>query len=309
MSFYHLFSSVSTLLITYLIASTAVVAEPHPFLGPIYPPPINLLAEKLIQNTVANLSSSLIHVLRNGQSPWGNVSANTSSMSMHVASARDNRTLLDFNFASPALNKTGTQDVTADSVYRVGSVSKLFTVYALLLNAGGFEKWDDPVTTYVPELRWNAATSRDDDPVTRVAWSNVTVGALAAQLSGIGRDCTLTSSRYTLEFTNMSRSGFEQITWETSPAKTSPWSKWGYLLCHQKTSRPAEVMILFRLVPDKVCVYSDITLGIRRTHQVRILPRIQQTPSRLCTRNDPHLLEFCLSHSRIRPGSHHWVLL
>ncbi|KAL1964886.1 hypothetical protein VTN77DRAFT_6239 [Rasamsonia byssochlamydoides] len=175
------------LCLTWLMVVGFSTAEPYPLLGPIYPAPINLPAEAAIQSAAANLSKELNLALTLGQSPLGNITANSTSLSVFIVSAADDRTLFDFNFGSPDLNTTGTTNVTADLVYRIGSISKLFTVYALLLNAGGFERWDDPVTKYIPELR-SAAADFHDNPVDRVDWDSVTLGALASQLSGIGRD-------------------------------------------------------------------------------------------------------------------------
>lgn len=77
--------------------------------------------------------------------------------------------------------------MTNTSLYRIGSISKLFTVYTLLVNYG-WEHWDDNITKYLPELQ-GAANLDDDTSVAHADWSKITVGGLASQLSGIGRDC------------------------------------------------------------------------------------------------------------------------
>lgn len=75
-----------------------------------------------------------------------------------------------------------------DTLYRIGSVSKLLSVYAILVKAG-MEIFDHPVTRYLPELAGNAGS----DPLERISWEEVTVGALASQLAGTGgmRECCL----------------------------------------------------------------------------------------------------------------------
>jgi CubicO group peptidase (beta-lactamase class C family) len=71
---------------------------------------------------------------------------------------------------------------------RLGSVSKAFTVLALLLSKDLIH-WDDPITKYGPKL----------DKV----YENVTVGALAGQTSGLGRYvCFTISSIQTYEDTS-----------------------------------------------------------------------------------------------------------
>ena len=77
--------------------------------------------------------------------------------------------------------------IDSDTVYRLGSLTKIFTVYTWLAQDGDV-KWNEPITKYVPELA-QAADKAKDDPVGNVAWDEVTVGSLAGQLSGAGRDC------------------------------------------------------------------------------------------------------------------------
>jgi CubicO group peptidase (beta-lactamase class C family) len=80
----------------------------------------------------------------------------------------------------------GVKNVDSHSQYRIGSISKLFTVYTFLIEAGDV-KFNDPITKYVPELA--AAARHEQNAVDSVDWESVTVGNLASQMSGIGRDC------------------------------------------------------------------------------------------------------------------------
>jgi hypothetical protein len=87
-------------------------------------------------------------------------------------------------------NTTGVKQVDGDTVYRLGSVSKVFTVLAFLAEVGDVQ-WNQPITKYVPELAKQSgrATSTDFDEVRETAWDDITLGALASQVSGVGRDC------------------------------------------------------------------------------------------------------------------------
>ena len=88
------------------------------------------------------------------------------------------------------LNSTaGVRKAGRDAVYRLGSLTKIFTVYTwLALDGDG--KFNDPITKYVPELAAAAGRHGErDDPVRYVSWEDVTVGALASQMGGIIRDC------------------------------------------------------------------------------------------------------------------------
>lgn len=73
-----------------------------------------------------------------------------------------------------------------NSVYRIGTLSQMFTVYAFLI-AAGEEHWDESVTKWVPELA-NASEILNDQSK-YVDWNAVTLGDLAGHLSGIARDC------------------------------------------------------------------------------------------------------------------------
>ena len=70
-----------------------------------------------------------------------------------------------------------------NTIYRVGSVTKLITAYALLVKNGMLD-FHEPVLKYLPELGSTKANEVD-----KTAWDDVTVGALASHLSGIMRDC------------------------------------------------------------------------------------------------------------------------
>ncbi len=60
--------------------------------------------------------------------------------------------IFDFQFTGLVLNTDEGTKASGDSIFRIGSISKLLTVYAHLLN-GGLSLWENPVTDYVPELR------------------------------------------------------------------------------------------------------------------------------------------------------------
>ncbi|KAH8599288.1 beta-lactamase/transpeptidase-like protein [Bisporella sp. PMI_857] len=74
-------------------------------------------------------------------------------------------------------------DVSGDTAFRVASISKTFTVYAVLLeNEIGLE---DPITKYIPEL---VEGGHIHEAFLEVQWDQITIRSLASQLSGIRRE-------------------------------------------------------------------------------------------------------------------------
>ncbi|OJD25891.1 hypothetical protein ACJ73_02742 [Blastomyces percursus] len=122
----------------------------------------------------------------------GVIDSSVSSFAIDVYSTVTNKSVYSYfhQATDPALNETfpagGIDDGTA---IRVGSVSKLFTVYAIVAHAGGMGVLDHPVTRYLPELANNESPKYDDDdgPLKRIAWEYMTVGALASHMGGIGQ--------------------------------------------------------------------------------------------------------------------------
>ena len=73
----------------------------------------------------------------------------------------------------------GTKKLDRDSQYLIGSVSKVISD-ALLLKSG--LNLDDPIIKYIPTLNNGSSV---------IDWNNITLRALASQLSGMPPNCTL----------------------------------------------------------------------------------------------------------------------
>ncbi|KAI8186558.1 hypothetical protein KHU50_001308 [Colletotrichum sp. SAR 10_65] len=99
-----------------------------------------------------------------------------------VFSAATNKSLYSYFHAGDEGKQGLTAGVLNDqTIGRIGSVSKLFTVYAIIAKAG-IEVFSHPVTKYLPELLGNSS----GDPLKHVRWEDITVGALASQQAGSG---------------------------------------------------------------------------------------------------------------------------
>ncbi|KAJ8107543.1 hypothetical protein OPT61_g8794 [Boeremia exigua] len=113
------------------------------------------------------------------------VNASTASFVIDVYSTYTNTSLYTYTHkaTAPALNETFPPELNDETIFRVGSVSKLYTVYAILAHAKSLDVFDLPVTSFIPELEGNSAGNASN---ARIVWENVTVGALASHQAGVG---------------------------------------------------------------------------------------------------------------------------
>lgn len=181
-------------LVLYLIAipsSLAQSTKPCPLLGPDFPPPVSLINRDAIQNAKQKLTHSLQAALLNA-TIYGQFDPNATSFSLDVYSIHEKNSLFTYHFSAPALAHPaeGVATVDSNTIYRIGSVSKLLTVYTYLIQVGDVS-FNEPITNYVPELASYAAShsaALQSNEIDFVDWNSITVGALASQMAGIPRD-------------------------------------------------------------------------------------------------------------------------
>jgi hypothetical protein len=155
-----------------------------PFLGPDLPAATNLVNSPAVQNATSILKARIEDGITSGL-----LFPNQSSFSVGIFSTNTSASLFEYHFTSPILaTSNGTKKVDSNSIYRIGSISKLFTVYTFLIEDGDAH-FHEPITKYVPELLEASQQHRASDAANFVDWKSVTVGNLASQISGIGRDC------------------------------------------------------------------------------------------------------------------------
>jgi CubicO group peptidase (beta-lactamase class C family) len=142
-----------------------------PILGQVFPPPYEIASQSLWADAATKLTGKLTSA----------TFLNGSSFAVQIISRRNDQPLYEYYHTAPGhkYGSNGTKPVDSDTVFRIGSTSKLLTVYALLLQCG-FKCWEDPITKYVPELR-NTSNG--------ITYEEITLGTLASHQSGIGRDC------------------------------------------------------------------------------------------------------------------------
>ncbi|KXT15347.1 hypothetical protein AC579_10440 [Pseudocercospora musae] len=78
-----------------------------------------------------------------------------------------------------ANSSSGAYKADANSIYRVGSISKFLTVYIFLVKEG-FSTWEDLVAEYVPELAGASQNLIWADGILG-DWNQVTIGHVAGQ--------------------------------------------------------------------------------------------------------------------------------
>jgi CubicO group peptidase (beta-lactamase class C family) len=147
--------------------------------GQTYPPPRGLSEESLFQSAAQSVSDVLDQRVNAGTyKKW--------SFSVGVFSTFEDDLIYQYHHTSPRIQNSthGTRKIDADSIYRLGSISKMLTVYLWLINDGD-RKFNDPITDYLPALAEYAAESSTPTAV----WEDVTVGDLAGQMAGLVRDC------------------------------------------------------------------------------------------------------------------------
>jgi CubicO group peptidase (beta-lactamase class C family) len=173
------------------ICITTALAD---FLGPTYPAPIDLTStESLVSASWQNISSTLKEYLHGNQSTTSNSLSGIENITFSIGlfSANDPAAAesLQFHYTSAeaADAPTGVEEVDGDSIYRVASISKLFTVFAGLLELHNAD-WDRPLTDVLPELAEFARENSDEEEhIYTSQWEKITPWTLAAQIAGIAR--------------------------------------------------------------------------------------------------------------------------
>ncbi|KAF5512936.1 Beta-lactamase-like protein [Colletotrichum aenigma] len=151
-----------------LIPLAAAASYTCPPLGPVLPAARNPSAHPAVQRAVATFLASLEEEAAGFA---------TSAVSIGIKSALEDEPLLDFHHTPPRRDARGAQAVGKDTVYRLASVSKVFTVLAAL-QRDDVVRWDDRVTKL------------------EVEWDEVTVEAVAVHVSGIGADMMMDRGQY-----------------------------------------------------------------------------------------------------------------
>ena len=174
-----------------------------PLLGSIFPAPTTPATSSSILKAQSTFLHYLNTLLLTGTTPYGTLDTKTTSFSINIFSAHDNSSVFSYHYAAPDLNGSLTSGVLNDeTMYRIGSLSKLLTVYTLLAEVGD-GRLDDAVTKYVPELAATVGEINEMNELDTIKWKEITIRALGSHLSGIPRDCECSNiQKYKCLFNN-----------------------------------------------------------------------------------------------------------
>lgn len=178
---------VAAILTPLLTPILAIPTAECPLLGPMFPYDFDVLKSASMQDAIANFPKAIESLFASGA-----VNRTHTTFSIDVFSTVTNQSIYQYHHAAPGLNGTlSSGKLNDETIYRVGSVSKLYTAYAILTAHGGLDILDHPVTDYLPELKGNQGSN----PLEKIVYEDVTVGALMAHQGGTGGVRTYRFSR------------------------------------------------------------------------------------------------------------------
>ncbi|KAF2967354.1 hypothetical protein GQX73_g6229 [Xylaria multiplex] len=161
-----------------------------PLYGLGYPKPNNLLNHQGIHNAAKALDSVLGQYVDNAN----NTGSDRFSYSVEVFTANEQEPLWSHYWTAKNLatmNTTGVKEIDGNTVYRIGSLTKVFTMLTFLAEVGDL-CWNEPISKYIPEIAAMVVPGRDNShSLTSPDWGSITIGALASQVSGLMRDYSL----------------------------------------------------------------------------------------------------------------------
>lgn len=133
-------------------------------------------------------SEAIVNAVGLAENWFANMTADFegTAVSLTVKSIHENDPLLDVHHTPSKADNRSVPEVDAKTLYRVASISKLFSPLAALQVAD--INLDDPVTKYLPELLDLQKDQENVNELTTIMWDEITVGSLASHMAGFGSD-------------------------------------------------------------------------------------------------------------------------
>lgn len=174
-----------------LLISLSIAGALADFVGPNYPAPVDLTSNRsAVSAAWQNLTSTFDAYLIDGNTTTDptlvtvqQLTFSVGLFSLHDPAVKE----LQYHYTgSPIANApNGTNKVNGDSIYRVASVSKLFTALAGMISLTD-EDWSRPLSDIIPGLHDDAGRA-EQSSIYNIQWDKITPWALAAQSSGVPR--------------------------------------------------------------------------------------------------------------------------
>ena len=177
--------------ISFLMSTTQAQRElfhPCPLLGSFVPAPIIDSSSASIKAATKSVNKLLDEYIVEADGRFGPISPNTTGFSIalfagsnYIPGSDDLPFFYEYHHTASNLAAVG---LDKDSVFALGDLTQLFTVYTQLAELGD-EVWSRSIVEFLPELR-NVSTT---NAIHAVQWEDVTLGSLAGHMAGIARDC------------------------------------------------------------------------------------------------------------------------
>ncbi|KAI2793509.1 hypothetical protein POX_a00089 [Penicillium oxalicum] len=228
-------------------ASKIIAVKDTPLLGPSFLTNFDLSNSSALNKAKKDLSCQIERLFSNGE-------LNRTDVAFHidVFSAATNKSIYSYSHVGKFSEKALTAGVFDDqTISRIGSVSKLFTAYAIIAK-GGIEVLAQPVVKYLPELAGNTSVN----PLERIDWENISVGTVLAQQAGTGgpQEFIVKYSNEKHPFSYSSDDLFKYMRDEKRPVISPYWapvySDIGYALMGQVLARLANKTTYSEAIPD-----------------------------------------------------------
>ncbi|KAH8163720.1 hypothetical protein CIB48_g4514 [Xylaria polymorpha] len=183
-------------ILTWLMAFLAIGSEAKkncPIYGLGYPKPNNLFGYDGIRGAAAALDLVFGQYIDNAN----NTGSDKFSYSVEVFAASEQKPLWSHYWTAKNLatmNTTGTKTVDGDTVYRIGSLTKIFTMLTFLAEVGD-ASWNEPIAKFIPEIAAMAAEGPDTShSLTSPDWGAITIGALGEPDIGFDERLNMTQT-------------------------------------------------------------------------------------------------------------------
>ncbi|KAK3297101.1 beta-lactamase/transpeptidase-like protein [Chaetomium fimeti] len=151
-----------------------------PLYGPLLPRPTNLLQSPVIASVAQTLDDVFFKNIDNDTS----TGSPYFSYAVEVFTGSEDLPLWSHYWTAPNLgsfNSSGVTEVDTNTVFRIGSVTKIFTVLTFLATVGD-GIWNDPITKHLPEIA-EIAENASSSPIFTPDWESITIDALLGELS------------------------------------------------------------------------------------------------------------------------------